>query len=195
MEWLVIANHMALISNPFPLSLLPLLLLLLLLFPSMPPIVTDSEKVLNSSLLQNWLLDSILIYIQKTSIPIKRFNNQPKNCNLLKLLKFIKIDTNGIVKALLSDSSHSILCEFSKNAISNYERKNKSRLTNSTTNSIFLIKNSTLLFLNYNQLINQFDFKLNQIGFFIRKSIYSLGNEWKITLYYIGCINRGVTTK
>jgi hypothetical protein len=120
-----------------------------------------NSKIIDKSLLSNWLLTEILHHYGPTPnyTILKGFR-------ILKILKFIKLDTFSSTNSgdpddfelhcILSDSNHSIIAKLSKDTIYGFERDNKARITENTINTIIMVHNAKLEWISRQSLLQKF---------------------------------------
>lgn len=111
----------------------------------------------------NWLLESITGQINKnvkyTNSLIKKDFISPSSISktpILRILRFLKTTKSSDLTAILSDSTHTVIAIFPFDpAIINFEIRNKHRITYHTPNSLILIKQANLRFVNNVELTTE----------------------------------------
>lgn len=111
----------------------------------------------------NWLLESITGQINKnvkyTNPLIKKDFISPSCISktpILRILRFLKTTKSSDLTAILSDSTHTVIAIFPFDpAIINFEIRYKHRITYHTPNSLILIKQANLRFVNNVELTTE----------------------------------------
>lgn len=152
-----------------------------------------NNKIIDKSVLSSWILSEVLLNYQLTS------NYRVlKGFRVLKILKFLKLnkinDANFEILCILSDSNNTILCKISNKSISEFERTNKSRITEDTTNTIIMVKDIKLRWLSRIQFLNNFNnhFDNNELNDINTFAIFEIDDEIKIFDFDSDKINIGL---
>lgn len=111
----------------------------------------------------SWLLESITKQINKnvkyTNPLIKKNFISPWSISktpILRILRFLKTTKSSDLTAILSDSTHTMIAIFPFDpTIINFEVRYKHRITYHTPNSLILIKQANLRFVNNVELTNE----------------------------------------